>query len=125
MWTYTLDHYLDLAAFCLLAVLATLLVDRWLRRAAKGAGVGRRAWVLLVILLAGGSFLAYLAGENERAQLRQTLEGFAPTYALELGRMGHSKIGLDTKPDDPAYLELIQAEIRWEKVNLAVNDIYT
>jgi len=125
MWNRVLTDHLDLAAFSALGVLAALVVEVWLRRTGVKHGIGWVAWGLLVVLLAGGSTLAYLAGENERAQLRHTLQGFAPTYAEELARLGHASITTATTADDPTYLKLIDAEKRWLKVNPAVNDIYT
>jgi PAS domain S-box-containing protein len=53
------------------------------------------------------------------------LQGIAPTYARELERLGHSRVTLATPPDDPLYLSLIEAEIRWLKANPNVADIYT
>ena len=123
MWTYVLDHHLDLIAFAVLGYLTTLIVHLWLRR--HKARISLRAWLALTVLLASGAYIAFRAGENERAQLRSTVEGFAPTYALEMARMGHAKINFDTKPDDPTYLTIIEAEKKWEQINFAVNDIYT
>ena len=125
MLSSVLDHQLDLAAFCILGVVIAVGVHVWLRRSTVKAGLGPITWGLLLILLGGGSFAAYHAGEDQRAQLRLTLQGFAPTYAEELARLGHSKITFNTPADDPDYLKLIEAEKRWLAVNPAVNDIYT
>ena len=97
----------------------------WLARSRKGAGVPVHAWLLLLCLNAAGYFLADQAEHVERAQLERLVEGFAPTYAMELERMGHAKLGLDTPPDDPTYLALIATQKRWLQMNPAVSDIYT
>jgi signal transduction histidine kinase len=53
------------------------------------------------------------------------LEGFPPTYAQEVERMGHAGITTNTSPNDPAYLAIIAAQLRWERVNPSIADIYT
>ncbi|CAN5524453.1 hypothetical protein BH10PLA1_BH10PLA1_14430 [soil metagenome] len=125
MWNFVLARYIDLAMFCALGVVTTLVVHIWLRRSGVKHGIGPIVWLMLVVLLAGGSALAYFAGESERQQLKLTLQGFAPTYAEELARLGHAAVNAETAPDDPTYLKLIDAEKRWQKINPAVNDIYT
>lgn len=65
-------------------------------------------------------------GESrEKRYLAEPLEGFAPTYALEMGRMGHVKVGLDTEADDPQYLKLIDAQVEWLKANSRAASLYT
>ena len=51
--------------------------------------------------------------------------GIAPPYAAAFRPMGHAKIGLNTAPDDPMYLALIQEEKHWLKINPAAHDIVT
>lgn len=125
MWSFVLDHAVDLISFALLILAAALAANVWLHRSGVKSGLGRMTWVVLAILLAGGAVAAYDAGEQERNQLRLTLQGFAPTYAEELSRLGHAQIGFGTAEDDPNYLKLIETQKRWLKVNPAVNDIYT
>ncbi|TWT44024.1 Signal transduction histidine-protein kinase BarA [Phycisphaerae bacterium RAS1] len=79
----------------------------------------------LVIVLVAGQFLVNWAGQREKQRLRTTLEVFAPLYADELQRLGHARITLDTPPDDPTYLELVEAQVRWLRVNAIAADIYT
>ena len=80
---------------------------------------------LLLAVLAGGWRLTEVAGNQARAQAEQMVCGYAPTYAEEMEHLGHAALGLDTAPDDPRYLAMIQAEIRWEASNPGVADIYT
>src|SRR5690349_746011 len=124
MLQFILDHRLDAAAFALAIVFVTA-VSHWRLRRRHGASIGAFTWALLIIVIATGIGAAEIAGNHERNRLRDMLQGIAPTYAQELQRMGHSKITLDTKPDDPLYLSMIQAEIRWLKVNPGINDVYT
>ncbi len=125
MWSFVLDHAVDLISFALLILAVALAANVWLHRSGVKSGLGRMTWVVLAILLAGGAVTAYHAGEQERNQFRLTLQGFAPTYAEELSRLGHAQIGFGTAEDDPNYLKLIETQKRWLKVNPAVNDIYT
>src|SRR5437868_6110293 len=116
MLQFILEHRLDAAAFAALAVTVTAAAHLWLRRRHQ-ARIGFVAWGLLLVVLALGVVAAEIAGNHERNRLRDMLQGIAPTYAQELQRMGHSKVALDTKPDDPLYLSMINAEIRWLKAN--------
>jgi hypothetical protein len=53
------------------------------------------------------------------------LQGLAPTFANEMEMMGLLKLGTDTRPDDPAYLRILEAQKRWLAVNPGVSDIYS
>jgi signal transduction histidine kinase/CheY-like chemotaxis protein len=85
----------------------------------------RATWITVIALGGVAGLCAEKAGDNQRADLRRMLEGYAPTYAREFERMGHARLSFDTAPDDPLYLELIDAQIRWEKSNPFISDIYT
>ncbi|QOV91246.1 ATP-binding protein [Humisphaera borealis] len=125
MPTFILDNNLDILTFAVLVLAASGSVHVYLRRNAGGAGLKIRAWLILCLLVTLGSLLAVLAGENERERLRQQVEGFAPTYALELARGNHASITTKTPADDPTYLALVECEKRWQAVNPAISDIYT
>lgn len=121
----------DYVVFCLLCLLAAGAIHRWLHCAAKKREdpVDRQAmagmWAALALVLAPGWFVAEYFGNGENARLRARIEGLAPTYAEELTEMGHASITVDTPPDDPIYLAMIQQQIRWLELNRAVADIYT
>lgn len=84
------------------------------------------AWLPLAALLASATaWVGRVAGEDERHRLQSLVEGMGPTYALELEGHGHARIGLDTPPDDPLYLELVELEKRWLAANPAMADVYT
>lgn len=125
MSNFALAYYVDLVGYAVAALVLTWAVDRRIRRRGREYGMGRRAWRLMLALLACGLAMSFAAGERERGQLKRTLEGFAPTYAVELSQHGHSRITPQTPPDDPVYLKLIETQKRWLAVNPAVNDIYT
>ena len=82
-------------------------------------------WLSLLAVLASGWFLVQSAGDMERERLQQLIEGLAPIYARELERMGHAELTLDTPPDNPRYLKMINAQIRWQKATPLIADIYT
>ena len=119
-----LNYQLDAVAFVVLSLGGMLGVHVWLRRARLG-GVPRVMWFVLALLVSVGLVTAYRTGEAERRSVCDTLQGFAATYAQELSRMGHSRVGWDTDPDDPVYVAMIEAQVRWLKVNPGVADIYT
>ncbi|MEZ4334355.1 MAG: response regulator [Myxococcota bacterium] len=84
------------------------------------------ALVLGFVAITGASLsLGERAASERQAQLREMVEGFAPTYASELSRAGHAGVGLATAPDDPVYLDLVDRQRRWLALNPAVADIYT
>ncbi len=83
------------------------------------------AWVLLLVVLVPGWFYVEAAGNRAAEELERLVSAMGPTYAGELERMGHAIIDLQTPPDDPRYLAMIEAEKRWLAVNRNVSDIYT
>jgi signal transduction histidine kinase len=83
------------------------------------------SWAALLVILPLASWRATIEEENKRRDLTEQLTGFAPTYALEMARMGHEKINRDTPADDPTYLRLIEMQLQWMKVNRRATSIYT
>ena len=127
-----LHYQLDCAAFFAASLGSMLAVHLWLRRRGHGAksetlgpGVRPSAWLVVAVLSVGGVFMAHTAGHAEQSRLQTMVEGIAPTYAQELERMGHARLGWDTPAEDPVYRSLLDAEVRWLRANPAVNDIYT
>ena len=113
----------------LLLTAATLIlfgcVHRWLWRGRPNGLVPQVIAVLVVTVLGSGWFLVEGSARRERERMQQMVEGYAPTYAQEIGRMGHEQITPETSPDDPRYYQMIAAEKRWLKANPSINDIYT
>ena len=121
----TVIHYgLDVWAFALIGLGATAGLHLWLKRRDRG-GLTPSVYVGALAIIALAAVVTGLAGRQERNRLRDQLLGFAPTYAAELGIMGHSGVGETTPVDDPTYLKIIAAEKRWLAANPAVADIYT
>ncbi len=93
------------------------------------AGRMRRWRVGAALAVAGlvlaGWPLARNAGESARRNLVDMMNGYAPTYAAEMRYFGHAALDRNTRPDDPRYLRMIDAEKRWLAANPTVNDIYT
>ncbi len=68
---------------------------------------------------------AHWTCEYQRGRLRASIEGLAPTYAIELEHAGHAAISVEEGPDSPLYRRLIQRQKEWLAANKAVADIYT
>lgn len=114
------DYLVFVGVSILVFVLIALALRRWRR-----AQLSMPVWVLVGAILVGGWWSVQRAGENAREDIQRLVSALAPTYAMELGRMGHEKITLDTKADDPLYLEQIDLLKKWAALNPAVADIYT
>lgn len=114
------DYLLLVAA----AVGVAAFLQRWLAK--KGVLYGPAPiWFILAALLISGWFFTNYASDREKSRIRQLMDGFPPTYAVELERLNHAAVSALTKPDDPTYLQLVEAEKRWLEVNPYINDIYT
>lgn len=83
------------------------------------------AWAVLLLAMPLAWVVTNKAEQRERRYLMEPLVGFAPTYAMEMSRMGHGEIGLDTAPDDERYLRLIEVQKDWLSANPRVASIYT
>ena len=124
MTNFLLSHR-DCVILAAGAVLVFAVLHRWLWRERTKGVVVPVMWMIVLTVLGSGWFLVEGAAQRERDRLRQMVEGYALTYAQELGRIGHQEITLKTWPDDPKYWRMIEAEKRWLKVNPSINDIYT
>ena len=101
------------------------LLHRWLWLGRRSGMVPLIAWLLVLGVLGSGWFVVEGSARRERDRMQQLVEGYAPTYAQELGRMGHQQITLATSPEDTRYWQMISAEKRWLAANPSINDIYT
>ena len=117
---------MDYLIFSFVAGAAFVLLHLWLlRRSSHTLGVPRPVWALLSATIAVGTLGVQRVERQTTAKLERAIVGMAPTYAAEIERLGHEKIRLDTRADDPMYLAIIEAEKRWLSLNPVVNDIYT
>lgn len=122
---FVLHYKIDFILFFLLSIASAALVHFILRKRKGSPGISKSAWLIIFSLASISFILSEKAGKDQSLNLQRMIQGFAFSYAQELELMGHSEIQLDTAPNDSLYLKLIDAEIRWQKVNPLVNDIYT
>ncbi|HUJ44490.1 MAG TPA: PAS domain S-box protein [Opitutaceae bacterium] len=126
MFSEHLLHYrLDFTVFATLTLAGAFVAQHFLRTRALAGRFSARFWLLVGLFIASGGGLAEYFGKQERMRLQQSVSGLAPTYAYELEQMGHAQITLNTPPDDPRYLAMIEAEKAWLQRNPLVADIYT
>lgn len=114
------DYLIFVGVSVVVFVLVSIALRVWRR-----ARLPLPSWVLAGAILVGGWWSVQYAGENARKDIERLVSALAPTYAHELERMGHEKITLETKADDPLYLGQIATLKKWAAINPAVADIYT
>lgn len=78
-----------------------------------------------VSTLYGGWFFVRYWESREKHEMKYIMEGVGPTFAYELERLGHAALTLDTPPDDPSYLNMINVMTDWMKINPLIQSIYT
>jgi len=122
---YFLRYRLDFVLLALVVAGSCLWIWRNMRSRGPQFRIPLRAFVIAGGIVLAGGVLAEWAAENQMASLAKTFSGFGPTYASEMTQRGHEFITLDTPADDPRYLELIELEKRWLRVNPIIADVYT
>jgi len=115
---------LDYLLFAALIGLIFAAVQRWLV-VRRQLALPRWLLILTAAILAGGWLPVQHTGELEARRVQAMLLGFAPTYAGELSRMGHSDLVIPTAADDQRLLAMIDAQKRWMRLNPAIVSIYT
>ena len=120
-----LTENLDYLVYLLVGLAVFGALEGWLRRRKSAGCLPRWVWAVAVALFGGGWFLVEAGGDAERGRIQGLLQAMAPTYAQELERMGHARVTGTTPADDPGYLAMIEALVRWQKVNPTLADIYT
>jgi len=116
---------LDIVLFVVVSVVTMGFVDRLCLTRTLNAALRRKLWGALVVVVVSSSAYAIRQGDEARDQLRRSMEGLAPTYAHELSKLGHERITLETPPDDPLYMELIERLQTWVRLNPSVHAIST
>ncbi|MEY4488887.1 MAG: Aerobic respiration control sensor protein ArcB [Verrucomicrobiota bacterium] len=120
-----INYHLDIAIFVALTLLSFWVSRIVVRRKQVAAKMPLPYFVILAAIVVAGITFARYSDQNERAQIRQLVSGLAPTFAYELESIGHATLTLETPPDDPTYLAIIEREKAWLKFNPNVADIYT
>ncbi len=114
--------HLDYLLFAAACVAGGVALHRWVW---WKTGLALLGWLVMAVILIAGWFSTNAAGKREQGRLQRMVEGYAPTYAQELARLGHQAITPTTSPDDPQYSQMIEAEKRWLAANRSIADIYT
>ena len=120
-----LSSNLDYLAFVALVGVMWTGLALWLRRTGRLASLPKVTWLLLLAVLTAGWFIVNQAARAAQRNLRQQVQLLAPYYVQEIERLGHAGLPDKVAADDPRYLELIQTQIRWLKLNPAIADLYT
>lgn len=120
-----LQANVDIAVLVALSCATLVGLHLWLKHRTGRSGLPWAVWPMVFVVLGCGALMASRVADDTTAKLKRAVLGFAPTYALEIERLGHTRITLQTAADDPTYLSIIAAEKRWLAANPAINDIYT
>jgi len=122
---YFLLYRADLTLVLLLVAGACLWIHRQIRRRGPQYRLPRTAFLAAGVIVLAGGLIAEWAAQARVKELEKLFAGFGPTYATELRHLGHDQVNLDTKADDPRYLEIIEREKIWLAVNPIIADVYT
>ncbi len=120
-----IHYHLDVAILLALTLLTLWLSRIAIRRKQADAKLPSGLFALLALILVAGIISSEYAEDDEREQIKELVSGLSPTFAYELQSKGHAKITLETSPDDSTYLDIIEREKAWLKLNPHVADIYT
>lgn len=83
------------------------------------------AGTVICTLLIIGWFVVDDAGKKELDRNKMLVDGIAPTFAYELGKLGHENIQLSTSMSDEKYLTAKQTLEKWLDINPDISAIYT
>ncbi len=119
-----LAEQISFLIFVILCIAAFIIQYWWLQKV-KFARLPWRVWIFAVLLLGVGWYLSEQAGHWEWNRIKSLTQDFARLYGDEMEKRGHWKLPSDVVGNDPLYLNLIETEKTWEKLNPDVSDIYT
>jgi PAS domain S-box-containing protein len=101
-------------------------VLRWfVQRAAPGARLPGYIWIIAGAFVMVIGIRLVLVTNEAKAKIEYLLSDVAPIIAEEMERLGHARLTLQTPPDDPLYLQLIELEKRVLKMTPGLMDVYT
>lgn len=121
----TVQYRLDYLALTLCVVIAFAICVLMLRN--RGRFHSTLWWCggAMLFLLPLGWWWTEANATAAQQNLIKQLQGMAPTYAIEMQKLGHAEVTLSTPPDDPRYLEIVEAQKSWLSINQTISDIYT
>jgi hypothetical protein len=119
------DQNTDYLVFLALTAALWLGLAGWLHRTGRLGALPRLTWLALAVVMLGGWFAVDRAGREAQANTRQKIELLLPVYAQEFEHLGHAQVPSDAAGDSAIYLQLINTQIQWQKLNPFISDIYT
>lgn len=125
MFYYVLVYDLDLVFFAIMGLVAALYADRGVLKKHASGRPRWKIWTATLLFVSVGLGVAYKVGEVQRERLRIGIQGVAPTYADAFKLLGHAKLSLDTPPDDPDFVAMIERQKEWLRSYPVIADIYT
>lgn len=121
IWLAQQAPFLIFTGLCVVA----FSIQYWWLRKIKFARLPWLVWVLAALLLGVGWLTSEQAGQREWNRIQRLTQDFARLYGSEMEQRGHWKLPGNVAANDPLYLNLIETEMTWEKLNPDVSDIYT
>jgi two-component system, sensor histidine kinase len=116
--------HLDGVVFSVLCLTTALATHFHLKKTINHSLSALTLGGILVVYLAGLA-LAQRSGHETYEEKIKLLGSVAPLYAYEMEVHQHHQITLQTSPQDPIYLYLIETEKRWLDLNPLIADVYT
>ena len=117
--------WVDYILFATTVIVATTVAWAYLRFRRERASLPMWSIGLAGLALLAGALTARSAETDIKRIVERMVSGFGPTYVNELIRNRYLAVDLNTKPDDPTYLSIIECQKSWLASNAAVSDIYT
>lgn len=117
--------WVDYILFATTVIVATTVAWAYLRFRRERASLPMWSIGLAGLAVLAGALTARSAETDIKRIVERMVSGFGPTYVNELIRNRYLAINLDTKPDNPTYLNIIECQKSWLGSNAAIADIYT
>lgn len=117
--------WVDYILFATTVIVATTVAWAYLRFRRERASLPMWSIGLAGLAVLAGALTARSAETDIKRIVERMVSGFGPTYVNELIRNRYLAVNLNTKPDDPTYLSIIECQKSWLASNAAVSDIYT
>ena len=115
----------DYAIFCVVCLLMAAIVCIQVGKRLGLLWFRQLLWVGMLATILSTYFAARKAVQSEHTRRQEMVEAFAPTYAEEISRLGHSKIRRGTPESNDALREIKATLRRWTGSNSRVDHIFT